>query len=443
MNPLLPWMARFVSSQTLRDFRRGYHTSKRKLLAKSPTVQVFISPDDPYSLLLMQALPSLQQRFNVNWKIYTVIERASDMFPRPQLWRQNALVDSQRLAKLYDLNAPQILPNKEQSEALAQHWARWQTHPDFLTKALDSGMNLWSDQSVDFEQTLNTEHHRISEKIISKNEKLRKRLGHYFSAMMHFEGEWYWGIDRLDHLEKRFIEQGLCKGEQSVKFDRQYQSFCQYDPLPTEGKTLELYFSLRSPYSYLALIKAKQFCDHNHLKLNLKVVLPMVMRGLPIPEKKKMYIFLDAKREGDKQGIPYGFLTDPLGLGVLNCYALYDLAQQKGKGVDLMIEFAKGINSEALNAEKESDLKIMVERAGLVWAELRPALYRPSHQQEQWRAWANQHEQELYNHGLWGVPSMILDDVKIWGQDRFWVLEEYLQQQPPVELKHDLQDIHQ
>lgn len=49
--------------------------------------------------------------------------------------------------------------------------------------------------------------------------------------------------------------------------------------------------------------------------LRLRYILPMVMRGLPVPLVKRRYILLDAKREADRAGLPFGRIVDPVGGG--------------------------------------------------------------------------------------------------------------------------------
>ena len=34
----------------------------------------------------------------------------------------------------------------------------------------------------------------------------REKLGHYSGAMFYYGGEWYWGVDRVYHLEERLVE---------------------------------------------------------------------------------------------------------------------------------------------------------------------------------------------------------------------------------------------
>ena len=43
---------------------------------------------------------------------------------------------------------------------------------------------------------------------IDAGNQLRAKLGHYLGAMFHYGGEWYWGVDRLEHLERRLESLG-------------------------------------------------------------------------------------------------------------------------------------------------------------------------------------------------------------------------------------------
>jgi hypothetical protein len=47
---------------------------------------------------------------------------------------------------------------------------------------------------------------------LSENFRILTKLGHYFGAMINLEGEWYWGIDHLDHLEQQLMGLSLAHG---------------------------------------------------------------------------------------------------------------------------------------------------------------------------------------------------------------------------------------
>jgi len=71
-----------------------------------------------------------------------------------------------------------------------------------------------------------------------------------------------------------------------------------------------------------------------------------------------------------------------------------------------------------LDAGSDKGLKIITERAGLDWPEMR-ALIGGDH----WHAEAEANRQEMFEFGVWGVPSFRIGKVTAWGQDRLWVIE--------------------
>ena len=103
----------------------------------------------------------------------------------------------------------------------------------------------------------------------------------------------------------------------------------------------------------------------------------MVTRGLQLPSVKKMYIVRDAKREADRQRIPFGELCDPIGTGVENCIALAHFAEARGKQLAFVKSAMRGIWAEARDMSEYVDLRYVVERAELPWAEAKDALGAP------------------------------------------------------------------
>ena len=113
-----------------------------------------------------------------------------------------------------------------------------------------------------------------ADELLRKDEALLARLGHYFAATLYHEGEWYWGLDRLGHLEERLLAQGLGDpGDRALRFDRTWRGV--FDPVAAplpDPQPLELYFSARSPYSYIAYFRAKTFASALGLPVILKPV---------------------------------------------------------------------------------------------------------------------------------------------------------------------------
>lgn len=103
MNPLMPHLARVLSSTSLLSLRRGYHGAKRRLAGRLHTLDVFIRVDDPYSYLLLQVMDDVCSRFNVEVKWWVIVESPEDMYPEKTMWREYACRDAEHLARLYNL----------------------------------------------------------------------------------------------------------------------------------------------------------------------------------------------------------------------------------------------------------------------------------------------------------------------------------------------------
>jgi 2-hydroxychromene-2-carboxylate isomerase len=145
----------------------------------------------------------------------------------------------------------------------------------------------------------------------------------------------------------------------------------------------------------------------------------MMMRGMNVPQTKKMYIFLDTKREAQKHSISYGFVADPLGVAVERCYALLAYARKEDKLIEFLVSFSRAVNAEGIRAETDQGLKQIVERCGLQWNIAKKQLTT----NDQWRKQVNDNLNEMFNAGCWGVPSFSYNNQSFWGQDRLGIIE--------------------
>ncbi|MDH4042396.1 MAG: DsbA family protein [Gammaproteobacteria bacterium] len=427
-SPVLPYIMRVLTSQGLRDLRRR-RAEKRRLRSRQPhRATVYLRINDPYSYVLLQVLESLAERFSLEYDFRTVLNLQPDMYPAPAMWERNAFQDGGYLAALYGLEFPAARPatTPRRDAQLTAQLLHWELQPGYLGNALALFRAYWQDDSaqlpglLDARVTGNVEcyqHH------LRANENLLKSSGHYLSGMLRYGGEWYWGLDRLEHLERRLNELGLARGGARVEFDKGYRDFCRLggaDQVPEARRDTPIvnYFSIRSPYSYLGLVRARQLAAHYHIPLVVKPVLPMVMRRMQVPRTKGSYIFGDVKREAQKYGIDFGFTADPLGKGVERCYALYDFARAAGKGHEFLERYPRGVWAEGIRSDTDAGLKQLVERVGLDWQQARGLLGSDA-----WRLWAQENLAELYSIGLWGVPSFSYGELRVFGQDRLDCIE--------------------
>lgn len=415
----MPYAAKLLSSDILLNTKRHVAELKRRANRKPHELEVFIAASDPYSYLLIQVLPELVSRYGLKLKLRTIRDRQESMFPDYPRWQTNSLIDADRLAVLYNL----ISPRKDDVEldqlADINTVIRQLLAVEENDNALDKMRNIlgdyWAANPVSELQAPIDE-----ESIIQRNQQRLKELGHYYPAMTYYGGEWYWGIDRLDHLERRLNSMGLSRVEPVVKYDLQTRNSCANPGINGDpDKPLEIFFSARSPYSYIGLLQAEALASYYNIPFIIKPILPMMMRGMFVPDTKKMYIFHDTKREAKKHGLDYGFVADPLGEAVENCYSIYPYAKSQGKEVAFMLSFSRAVNSEGIRADQESGLKVIVERCGLEWSEAKLHLGKQT-----WRDEVENNFAELQTLGLWGVPCFRYGDLVTWGQDRLCLVEQ-------------------
>ena len=422
----MPFVLKAVSSDLFRDIKRQVRLAKRKLQGQSATLDIFLKTDDPYSYLLLQALPSFEKRFEIIFKFHVFQEIDSDMFPCLDMWLDYTKYDAYHLAKLYDFRFPsqdeRLVIDKEITEKLSLILVNIESDKEFISKAIKLLDQYWF-QGIS--PTLDDFSVKKNQQELSANYELLSKCGHYLSAMINFEGEWYWGLDRLDHLEKRLIGLGLTHlKKESVHFDRTYEKFCKGPLSDTEvvkQTPLILYWSARSPYSYIALERAIILSAHYKIPLIIKPVLPMMMRGMNVPDTKKIYIFFDTKREASKLGLPYGCVADPLGAAVERCYSLVEYAKSENKYHDFLLSFATGVNTQGIRAETDRGLKTIVTRCGLDWNTAKHKL-----KDQSWRVLADENLKEMYSVGCWGVPTICYRGYHFWGQDRFGIIENLI-----------------
>lgn len=432
---VVPHIANMLLSTRLLNLKRGLAERKRKRTQQPHLVTVYLAINDAYSYLLIQVLDDLQKRYQIEFDFRCVLKKQSQMYPAEKLWDKNAFNDGQYLSDLYQLDFPEHNPKNESfAEQVTAQLLHWELQPGFLKNALPLFKAYWQGDERNIEALINPAlvgHVECYEHHLLNNESMLKDNGHYLSAMLHYGGEWYWGLDRLQYLEKRFNDLHLSRDRRlSVKFNLAHTHFCQLmsnEAIKQAGERglnttpIEMYWSIRSPYSYIALLRTRQLASHYGVELVVKPVLPMVMRRMQVPTVKRFYISQDAKREAKQYGIEFGKIADPLGKGVERCYALYEYAKQQGKALEYLESYARGVWAEGIRSDTDAGLQKIVSRSGLDWQEAKTMLM-----DKRWQVWAQNNLAQLYGNDLWGVPSFIYKDVKAFGQDRVDLIERRL-----------------
>lgn len=395
-------LTRLVTSPALRAATRKRHALLRRVRGNTPQVHYFHQADDPYSHLAALQLEALAQRYRVEWVAHLVPPPDAAAAPDQDRLRAWSARDAQRLATHYGLEVPDF----------AQPFESLHTQGGTALQA-----------AITRDAVAASDAHGALE----RGRALRARWGHYLGATFYFEGEWYWGIDRLHYLEQRLTEAGLAQNPALAPLMPAPR--LQYVPVaraqgPEAAAVIHFYCSLRSPYTYLAISQVQQLARHYGADLQIRFVLPMVMRGLPVPLNKRLYITRDTKREAERLGVPFGCIVDPVGTPTERGLALLHKAIAQGRAVEMASSFLQGVFADGMDAGSDKGLLALARRAGLNPDEVAAALADPS-----WRAVAEANRADMLARGLWGVPSFRVNDMPaVWGQDRLWMVEQDLQQ---------------
>lgn len=437
-NPSAP--VRWAMSRVLRRWadakrqasRRARFEAKRRRAGAAHLVDYFHQVDDGYSHLAAQLLGTFAERYDVRLVCHLVPGPDGRNAPEPEMLVQLSPDDAARIAPHYGLDFPETAgrPEAERVELATRILANTTTDSIAFARAAPLvGKALWSG-SAEAMQSLADQYGRADAEtaraVLAAGERQRTALGHYSGAMFHYGGEWYWGVDRLYHLETRLTELGVGRsGGQLARRPR-----IETGPEVDDGSlTLEIYPSVRSPYSAVAYDTAVDLAKATGVRLVVRPVLPMVMRGLPVTRTKGLYIFSDAAREARAGGqADWGNYYEPIGDPVKRCYSLYPWAAEQGRGVEYLSAFMGAAFRQGVNTATDTGMRRVVEAAGLPWEEAQTIV-----DNDDWQEEIEANRLAMYEFGLWGVPSFRLLDasgetlLRAWGQDRLWLVSREIQ----------------
>jgi 2-hydroxychromene-2-carboxylate isomerase len=203
--------------------------------------------------------------------------------------------------------------------------------------------------------------------------------------------------------------------------------------------TADLYFSFRSPYSYLAVGRYRQMTDEYAVDI---AVYPLAIRQPDFFERNHpnwlRYTMLDMFRVSQMEGIPFGPpRPDPIVQDVATRTIAQDqpyirrvtrlgqAAARRGRGLAFAAEAGRLIWGGAENWHEGDHLAGAAERAGLDLAGLDAEVAAHA---EALDAEIGTNQQALEDAGHWGVPTLVFDGEPFFGQDRIamarWRMEQ-------------------
>jgi len=414
----------WLTSPTRRDMRRALAAMPRRMGGRMSEIHYFHQPDDPYSHLCLQALDALAQRTIPALSIHIVPPPDDAAAPERARLAAWSIRDAGTLARRLGLSWSENVAQPEPAlVALAGAALVAAAKQDgFPVAALTISEALWRGDRKALE-AMPAADAAETDAALTAAAKLRTETGHYLGGTFYFEKEWYWGLDRLHHLETRLRAAGLMKPGTPDPALAPVRDV-ELKAVPSNGKapTLDYFFSFRSPYTWIATPRVRQLARHYGAELRLRFILPMVMRGLPVPPPKSRYIMFDTKREADRVGLPFGRIVDPRGPATERGIAVLAKAIPLGRGEDFAESFLRAVWSEGVDGATDAGLHKIAARAGLDGPFVEDAL-----KDESWRPVAEANRQALFAHGLWGAPTLSVNGGPAhWGQDRLWAVENDL-----------------
>lgn len=418
-NWLMPSITQWWLSPERQDAARARNERKRLRAGEPHRLHYFHQVDDPYSALMAQCLPQLLERYDVVIEPHVVSPPADDAAPDRVRLQAYSRKDAAWLATRHGLQFTDIgqQPSDTDIATCAALLIAAIQEQRFVADSAAISQALWQGNlSAGPMTTQQTPDVDTVARHVAESDALRLRLGHYNGGMLYSGGEWYWGLDRLHYLEQRLAALGAARamGTKPMFAPDSVSSW----PEGRSGDGVDFFFSLRSPYSAIAAHRLFALTHGTQVQVRLRYVLPMVMRGLPVPKSKRMYISMDAAREARRLGVPFGRICDPLGLPTERGLSIIPLAEARGVGQQYVLSFMQGVWAEGMDAGSDRHLRRITDRAGLSWSDVQAAL-----QDSGWRAVAETNRLEMLSLGLWGVPGLRFNDTVAWGQDRLQTIE--------------------
>ena len=199
----------------------------------------------------------------------------------------------------------------------------------------------------------------------------------------------------------------------------------------------DLFWSFRSPYSYLATGRIVDIARDYDVVVNLRPVLPIAVRIEGFFDRVNPlwppYLMRDTMRIAEQLGIDYGWpRPDP----IVQDFATRQVAKEqpyifrltrlgveatlRGRGLQFIDEVSRLIwNGKVEGWHTGSHLADAAQRAGLDLRELDAAIEKDP---KKYDAIIEENQQALTAAGHWGVPTMAFEGEPFFGQDRIDLL---------------------
>lgn len=197
--------------------------------------------------------------------------------------------------------------------------------------------------------------------------------------------------------------------------------------------TAHLYWSFRSPYSYLGTRQYRDLIKKYDLDIKVKPVYPIAIRNPAFFEEVNPlwipYLIKDCNRVAEYRNLKFKWpRPDPVVMNIETreisdnqpyihrLTRLGVLANELGQGMAFIDEVSNALWGESIeNWHLPENFGPIVAKAGLNLEKLEAQL---QDNEDRLDAQIAEHQDELEASGHWGVPTLVFDNEPFFGQDR-------------------------
>lgn len=207
---------------------------------------------------------------------------------------------------------------------------------------------------------------------------------------------------------------------------------------------IDLFWSFRSPYSYLATPRLVELAAKHDLTIHVRPVLPIAVRIDGFFDRVNPlwppYLIRDCFRIAESLGLPFNWprpdpiVQDPMTRKVAaeqpyiyRLTRLGVLAAERGRGLPFLYEVSTVIFGGTLGWHEAMHLADAAKRAGCDLAEMDKTIAVPA-EAARLDAVIAENQAGLEKAGHWGVPTMAFKGEPFFGQDRIDLLVWRLRQ---------------
>ncbi|NNF67482.1 MAG: hypothetical protein HKM98_08235, partial [Gammaproteobacteria bacterium] len=288
MRPPKSLLASLLIDPSLQKLSTAFHETGRRIGGKPHRVIFYHRVADAWSWLLAQCLPQLISEYDIEIEVRLISALPIDAVSDPDRLDLYASYDAMRLARAWQLDFPDGAQSPAPALVRLAERVILEQPKNSVDMLIAATRAVWSADSRGL-AALAQGHSPLSEQraaaILSNNSRDLCRRGHFLGGMLWYQGEWFWGLDRLAFLEQRLRNYGINKSDKTINSQRfrPLERHLAGGSLPLD---IEYFFSFRSPYAYIGAQRVTRLADRLGLNLVLRPVLPMVMRGTPVPTRK-------------------------------------------------------------------------------------------------------------------------------------------------------------